>query len=243
MSSSAGNSKIQQETMPKKPPTQKLPPVSPVPPDATPEQLHQAITERDRLITVLLPLAGISNTESANLSEILTACLNLPLSQLPESVFKPQIVGTDVYQGETIMGKPYGTGEMKGSGGCYIGEWINGKKNGQGEYVWNTGAVYTGAWVDSKRCGFGIYKGSNSVEYKGMYKDDKKEGWGVLKWPNGTTMYAEYMNNLLNGVCIEICSDGKTLWIKNYRKDKLHGAWKRFDLIETANYSDGVLVQ
>ena len=220
-----------------------MPGLSEIPPNPTVEQLQQAILERDRLISLLLPLAGVSKAEAEGLAQLLTACLNLPSKSLPTALFPRQSIETDSYKGEVVSGKPHGTGEMKGNSGVYTGEWVNGKKTGQGEYRWNTGATYAGQWSDGKRNGLGVYKAANSVEYRGGYKDDKKDGWGVLKWPNGTVMYAEYRANLLDGVCFELCPDGKTVWLKHYAQDKLDGAWKRFDLVEHSEYEEGVLVE
>lgn len=43
------------------------------------------------------------------------------------------------------------------SNGYYKGEEKNGKRNGIGTYVWNSGSSYTGGWLDNDKHGVGKY--------------------------------------------------------------------------------------
>ena len=76
-----------------------------------------------------------------------------------------------VYVGETLNGKPSGRGEFKlPNGDMYVGEFFNGNISGQGKYTWSDGAVYVGEWVDGEMSGRGIedYLG---VVRKGIWKE------------------------------------------------------------------------
>ena len=42
-------------------------------------------------------------------------------------------------------------------GSKYDGQYVYGKKNGEGRYVWRDGSYYFGTWKDNKINGFGTY--------------------------------------------------------------------------------------
>jgi hypothetical protein len=39
------------------------------------------------------------------------------------------------------------------NGGSYEGEWLNGKRDGNGKYVWPDGSYYEGDWISDKAHG------------------------------------------------------------------------------------------
>lgn len=74
-----------------------------------------------------------------------------------------------------------------GNGVTYYGETKNGKPHGYGTMTWGKSKTYKGNWVVGKRSGQGTYKvvtrGEDSiteVKYDGFWKNDKKEGKGEL---------------------------------------------------------------
>ena len=54
------------------------------------------------------------------------------------------------------------------NGDKYIGELQDGKKHGQGLYIWESGDVWYGEWDNDQRYGHGIY-----AWYSGKYKTGK----------------------------------------------------------------------
>ena len=68
----------------------------------------------------------------------------------------------------------------------YIGEYKNGKKNGQGTFIRKNlflgNFEYVGEFKDDKMCGKGTLKNypDNSI-YVGEFKDDKRNGQGDFK--------------------------------------------------------------
>ena len=75
----------------------------------------------------------------------------------------------------------------------YVGEWKDGKKNGQGTNTFPNGNKYEGEWKDGKQHGQGTYTQTDGGKYEGEWKDDKrwngtqklKSGQVIGKWVNG----------------------------------------------------------
>lgn len=76
------------------------------------------------------------------------------------------------------------------NGVSYYGEVKNGKPNGKGSMDWGGGKSYSGDWIDGKRSGQGYYKYNEIVDdngttrivtYNGSWKNDNRHGKGLLK--------------------------------------------------------------
>ncbi len=65
------------------------------------------------------------------------------------------------------------------SGNKYVGEFKDGKANGQGTYTWANGDKYVGEWKDNKLHGQGTFTFANGNKYVGEYKDNNMHGQGV----------------------------------------------------------------
>ena len=76
-------------------------------------------------------------------------------------------------------------GSWTASNGKYVGEWKDGKYNGQGTYTYADGEKYVGEWKDGKRNGQGTYTWADGEKYVGEFKDDKSNGQGILTKPDG----------------------------------------------------------
>ena len=74
-----------------------------------------------------------------------------------------------------------------------------GKFNGYGTLTWRSGAVFMGDFVDGVREGLGIYRTRQGDEYVGGWKGGKKSGWGVLTTGNGETYVGEFHEGKLHG--------------------------------------------
>ena len=80
----------------------------------------------------------------------------------------------DVYVGEFKDGKRNGQGtETYPSGQKYVGEFKDGKKNGQGTHTWPNGQKYVGEYKDNKYHGQGIISLSDGRKLDGYFKDDR----------------------------------------------------------------------
>jgi hypothetical protein len=73
----------------------------------------------------------------------------------------------------------HGEGTEKfANGDLYIGNYVNGKPEGYGEYFWVNGSFFKGFFKNGLRHGHGIWKRGpgNSDFYEGEYINDKKCG-------------------------------------------------------------------
>ena len=61
-------------------------------------------------------------------------------------------------------------------GSKYVGEFMNGKKNGQGTFTWADGAKYAGGWMDGKMHGQGTFTKDDGAIVKGLFKNGKYVG-------------------------------------------------------------------
>ena len=58
------------------------------------------------------------------------------------------------------------------NGNKYVGEFKDGKRNGQGTYTWADGRKYVGEFKDEKRHGQGTFTFPDGGKYVGESKDD-----------------------------------------------------------------------
>ena len=76
--------------------------------------------------------------------------------------------------------------EIKYSNGKYIGQVVNGIREGKGILYWNDGDRYEGEWRNDKKEGKGIYYFANNGDRRmGDYLNDKKIGKHVRLTKNG----------------------------------------------------------
>ena len=86
---------------------------------------------------------------------------------------------TSSYIGEFKMSAPL---QKK----LYIGEFKDGKKHGQGTYIYYDGGKYVGDWRDNKHHGQGTYTYADGRNYVGEFKDGKKHGQGTYTYADGS---------------------------------------------------------
>ena len=71
------------------------------------------------------------------------------------------------------------------NGEKYVGEWKDGKRNGQGTFTYASGNKYVGEYKDNKRNGQGTYTFASGGKYVGEWKDGKRNGQGKLTYASG----------------------------------------------------------
>jgi hypothetical protein len=81
----------------------------------------------------------------------------------------------------------------------YLGEVSNGKANGGGIGIWDTGGIYRGEWKDNQRHGEGIYEWKDGHRYEGEYETDMRQGQGTYYWSSGEKYEGEWKNSKRNG--------------------------------------------
>ena len=71
------------------------------------------------------------------------------------------------------------------NGSKYVGEFKDGKPNGQGTVTFAIGGKYVGEFRDGKKHGQGIYTDSHGNKYVGEFSNDNLNGQGILTDPDG----------------------------------------------------------
>ena len=78
----------------------------------------------------------------------------------------------------------------------YEGELIDGKCDGKGKYIFETGDYYVGLFKNGLREGKGIqYYKNNKIQYEGMWKEDKRNGSGKYYYENEDYFIGFWKNN------------------------------------------------
>ena len=90
------------------------------------------------------------------------------------------------------------------SGDKYVGEWKDGRQDGEGSYTYSTGK-YVGEWKNGRQEGFGTStynlpkKRDNNkvyvVKYIGEWKDGRQDGEGTIFFHNGQSWTGTFLND------------------------------------------------
>jgi hypothetical protein len=128
------------------------------------------------------------------------------------------------YEGELLNWEPHGYGAMRyADGGTYIGDWLNGLKEGRGVVSWPWGDRYEGGLKNGELNGHGAVQYADGGTYIGAWVSGKKEGRGVESWPNGNRYKGEFVNNLRHGYGTFMYDDGE-VYTGSFQRDNKHGS-------------------
>jgi len=105
----------------------------------------------------------------------------------------------------------------------YLGEVSNGKANGGGIGIWDTGGIYRGEWRENERHGEGVYEWKDGHRYEGEFEADMRQGQGTYFWSSGEKYEGEWKNSKRNGEGI--------LYDKN-NNISYQGPWKNDKIID-----------
>ena len=104
-------------------------------------------------------------------------------------------------------------------GDFYIGEFVNGKKEGYGTIIYSNGTKYEGIFKNDKHDGFGRLSQTDGEMFVGEWKEGKINGNGMRQHSNGDRYIGNYINNIRNGKGHYIFSNGDSYdgnWINGY---------------------------
>lgn len=105
-----------------------------------------------------------------------------------------------VYVGQWLNGERDGLGVQSWPDGSrYEGEWKNNKASGHGKLTHSDGDTYEGGWADDMANGHGFYSHSNGARFEGHWKNDKQDGHGVETWPDGAKYIGQYKDGKKQG--------------------------------------------
>lgn len=117
------------------------------------------------------------------------------------------------------------------SGAKYKGEFRQGKIHGQGMLLFSNGNKYIGKWVDHYRQGEGRLVFTNGDEYNGGFHHSKFQGLGQMAFANGDRYNGHWTDDYMHGDGTYAYHNGDR-YKGQFRKGKLEGNG-------TMYYSDG----
>lgn len=103
----------------------------------------------------------------------------------------------------------------------YIGQVNQGKANGFGIALFDTGSRYEGEWKDNLRNGKGSFYWPDGEYYQGEYLNDLRNGKGTYFWPNGEKYIGNWKNDQRDGEGVFYDKDDKIITKGVWKKDKL----------------------
>ena len=110
----------------------------------------------------------------------------------------------------------------KDTNGRFTGERINGKKEGNGTYVWNDGSIYKGEFSNDLMNGKGLLTIPGKGSYEGNFINGKKSGTGTYKFTNGDTYSGSWDNDTMSGHGTYIFSNGDK-YVGQFVNNQFHG--------------------
>ncbi|KAJ4433880.1 hypothetical protein ANN_16193, partial [Periplaneta americana] len=136
-------------------------------------------------------------------------------------------INGDVYEGHFKDGVAHGHGLQKQGhfmasvASVYIGEWVNGVKQGYGvmdDIV--TGEKYLGYWSNNLKHGCGLIVTLDGIYYEGVFMQDTLTGHGVMVFEDGTHYEGEFRAaGVFSGKGTLTFNSGDRI------EGSLHGAW------------------
>ena len=120
------------------------------------------------------------------------------------------------YFGKFKNDKPHGQGTFAYvDGSKYVGEWRDGKMDGDGIKTWKDGRKYSGKFKNDKPHGQGTFIYTDNSKYTGMWKDGKMHGQGTMIYSNGTSFMGEFVVGLKHGIGVCMDQDGLNIDCKD----------------------------
>ena len=137
------------------------------------------------------------------------------------------------YTGEIRDGKPSGMGVAKyksGNAVRYVGSFLNGMYNGKGTMFFKEGAFLTGEWKNGKLNGKGSFLKETGILYIGEFVNGVRQGKGIIFYKDNRMIMGNFSNDKLNGRGFEIFADGSIVSDVNYKDDKRNGMGYQYEI-------------
>lgn len=108
------------------------------------------------------------------------------------------------------------------SNGKFTGERIDGKKEGQGTFIWEDGSTYVGEFDNDYMNGYGKLTIPGKGTYEGNFIKGKKSGTGTYKFINGDIYTGSWDNDLMSGYGTYTFANGDS-YTGQFANNKFHG--------------------
>jgi len=115
------------------------------------------------------------------------------------------------------------------SGDTYVGEFKNDRKHGQGTYTFKNGDTYIGQYKDDLRAGNGKYIYVSGDSYLGDFVAGKREGHGVYTYADGGQYVGQWKGGLKHG---------KGYWVDAQGR-RVDGIWENDKFARLADAAAG----
>mmetsp|Transcript_45779 Transcript_45779/g.71735 ORF Transcript_45779/g.71735 Transcript_45779/m.71735 type:complete len:550 (-) Transcript_45779:23-1672(-) len=126
------------------------------------------------------------------------------------------------YSGEWLKGKRHGQGELFSDGLHYDGEWVHGRRHGQAYCLFRNGDMYEGQFEDDLMQGAGRMVLINGCQYEGSWAAGKMHGEGKMMYPNGDVYVGTWKEGKREGVGNYSSLNG-SIYEGEFRNGKRHG--------------------
>ena len=137
--------------------------------------------------------------------------------------------GTEILTNGTTYVGEYRDGKRNGQftvtyadGDTYVGDFRDNVFNGQGTYTYADGDKYVGEYKDDKVHGQGTEILTDGTTYVGDYRDGKRNGQFTVTYADGDTYVGDFKDNVFNGQGTYTYADGDT-YVGAWKNDKMHG--------------------
>ncbi|CAE7937539.1 RSP1, partial [Symbiodinium sp. KB8] len=127
-----------------------------------------------------------------------------------------QLIDVEVLTPKSALpGKPDGEGVMcyADGGDLYRGQWVQGKKHGQGAQYYCSGDSYQGEYQNHKKHGQGIYRYADGDCHEGQYLEGRKHGSGLYWYSDGRVLVSNYDHDQQSGPGVVWSTDGLQAWL------------------------------
>ena len=128
--------------------------------------------------------------------------------------------------------------------GTYTGHLKDGKPEGKGKVVFESGTIYEGDFQNGSIHGTGLYRKSDGWLYEGEFKEDNYNGKGKLTAPDGRVWEGEFLNGWSHGKTKLLFSNGDILEGKwengNVANKPVVYIWESGERLECKGYSNGL---
>jgi hypothetical protein len=131
-----------------------------------------------------------------------------------------------VYVGQWLQGRRNGKGRLyTADGGLMEGYW-NGLLHLKGREIHSTGDMYEGGYSEGKKQGFGLFEDlSKKNSYEGEWMGDKKHGRGIEHIEDGSVFEGNFANDQKSGNGVFKWATGE-VFEGEFRDNVIHGRGK-----------------
>ena len=167
-----------------------------------------------------------------NKQEIFGILIFLMIQLIQENIFlKTKKYGKNVYKGDFFNGKRDGNGKfIYENGDYYIGQWLKDKKHGLGKIYYNNGSIkYDGEFVNDKFQGIGKYVYEDGEYYIGQWSKGIRHGKGALYYINDKIKYqGNFVDDKYDGIGEFYDKNGEA-YLGNWLKGQKNGKGIEYD--------------